>query len=287
MAQNSFPVRQQLKRFPTNHRKYVVHQTASKMLAYGDTGSTHTNLGAAGGVTLTLPQNADKGVAFTFSVMAGQTLTIDPGAAGAIYIGGAKLADDASIASAEIGDTVTLECDGNHDWTVTAISGSWGQSEGAQILTDLDLGASGTAGSLDIFPTTASKGKVRFTATDNTNDDALTITNAAMGQASTLTIPDPGDSADEFVLKDKTQTLTGKTLTSPVLTTPQINDTSADHQYIVAVNELAADRTITLPILTGNDEVVFKDHAVTLTNKTLTSPAINTPLLGDGDAGLT
>ena len=28
------------------------------------------------------------------------------------------------------------------------------------------------------------------------------------------------------------QTLTNKTLTSPVLTTPQINDSSADHQYV-------------------------------------------------------
>ena len=77
---------------------------------------------------------------------------------------------------------------------------------------------------------------------------------------------------DEFVFKDHTQTLTGKTLTSPiinspVITTPQINDASSDHQYIFAVSELAADRTVTLPILSGNDEFVFKDHTQTLTNK--------------------
>ena len=53
------------------------------------------------------------------------------------------------------------------------------------------------------------------------------------------------------------QTLTNKTLTSPVVTTPQINDTSADHQYVFAVSELAADRTVTLPLLTGNDEFTF------------------------------
>lgn len=84
------------------------------------------------------------------------------------------------------------------------------------------------------------------------------------------------------------QTLTNKTLTapiitSPVLTTPQINDTSADHQYIFAVNELAADRTITLPLLTGNDTFVFNDHIQTLTNKTITSPKINQILDTDGD----
>lgn len=66
-----------------------------------------------------------------------------------------------------------------------------------------------------------------------------------------------------------TQTLTNKTLTSPVLTTPQINDTSSDHQYVFAGSELTADRTVTLPLLTGNDEFVFKDHAQTLTNKTI------------------
>ena len=65
-------------------------------------------------------------------------------------------------------------------------------------------------------------------------------------------------------------------LTSPVLTTPQINDTSADHQYVFAVSELAADRTVTLPLLAGNDEFVFKDFIQTLTNKTLTSPTIGT-----------
>lgn len=65
-----------------------------------------------------------------------------------------------------------------------------------------------------------------------------------------------------------------------VLTLPQINDTSSDHQYVFAVNELAADRTVTLPLLTGADEFVFKDHAVTLTNKTLTSAVLNTGVSG-------
>jgi len=66
-----------------------------------------------------------------------------------------------------------------------------------------------------------------------------------------------------------TQTLTNKTLTSPVLTTPQINDSSADHQYVFAASELAADRTVTLPLLTGNDQITMDAHASTLTNKTI------------------
>lgn len=63
------------------------------------------------------------------------------------------------------------------------------------------------------------------------------------------------------------------------LTLPEINDTSSDHQYVVAVNELTSNRTVTLPLLVGNDEFTFNDHTQTLTNKTLTSPTINTGTL--------
>jgi hypothetical protein len=66
-----------------------------------------------------------------------------------------------------------------------------------------------------------------------------------------------------------TQTLTNKTLTLP-----KINDTSANNTYIFGVSELAADRTITLPLLTGNDVFVFEAHTQTLANKTLTTPTI-------------
>jgi hypothetical protein len=75
------------------------------------------------------------------------------------------------------------------------------------------------------------------------------------------------------------QTLTNKILTSAVLTTPQINDTSATHQYIFAPNELVADRTITLPLLTTNDTFVFQAHTQTLTNKRLDSAELNTPII--------
>lgn len=68
-----------------------------------------------------------------------------------------------------------------------------------------------------------------------------------------------------------TDTVTINLDASPVLTTPQINDTSADHQYIFAVSELIADRTVTLPLLTGNDTFTFNAFAATLTNKTIDS----------------
>jgi len=68
--------------------------------------------------------------------------------------------------------------------------------------------------------------------------------------------------------------------TGVVLTTPQINDTSSDHQYIFAVSELSADRTVTLPLLTGNDTFVFTGFTQTLSNKTFVAPALGTPASG-------
>jgi hypothetical protein len=94
-----------------------------------------------------------------------------------------------------------------------------------------------------------------------------------------VNIPVAGTTGDNFVLTTTTQTLTNKTLTSPVITTPQINDTSADHQYVFAVSELAADRNVTLPLLTDNDTFVFANHAQTLTNKTIDGLTVSNPNL--------
>ena len=77
--------------------------------------------------------------------------------------------------------------------------------------------------------TTADAFETRLSVVNPTADRAVTIPNYS----------------GSLVMDSATQTLENKTLTSPVLTTPQINDTSADHQYVFAVSELAADRTIT------------------------------------------
>jgi hypothetical protein len=123
---------------------------------------------------------------------------------------------------------------------------------------------------------TISVGTISFEGSASDDfETALTVTNPTADR--TVTIP---DASGTIVFKDTTDTLTNKTLTSPVMTTPQINDTSADHQYIFAVSELAADRTITLPLLTGGDEFVFKTHAATLENKTLTTPILTSPKVG-------
>lgn len=93
------------------------------------------------------------------------------------------------------------------------------------------------------------------------------------------------DDSGTLILDSCQQTLTNKILTSPVLTTPQINDTSANHQYVVAVSELAADRNVTLPLLTGHDEFTFNAHTQTLSNKTLVDPIANNLKIGGVSGG--
>jgi hypothetical protein len=115
--------------------------------------------------------------------------------------------------------------------------------------------------------TTANDFETTLKATDPTADRTITLPNAN-GTVSLVT---------------GTETLTNKTLTSPILNGPilsavQIQDTSSDHQYIITPSELSADRTITLPALTGNDELTFNAATQTLTNKRLNSPKIGTAI---------
>lgn len=75
-------------------------------------------------------------------------------------------------------------------------------------ITAMDSGSSGVAGSIDIFPTTASKGKIALVATDSTGNTTTTITNAAQAGAVTYTIPDAGAAAN-FVMSEGAATING------------------------------------------------------------------------------
>lgn len=75
-------------------------------------------------------------------------------------------------------------------------------------------GRSGSAGTIQIFPTTASKGWLWINATANSGDTEVAITNAAMSGTRAITIPDPGTLSSNFVLSEGTATINGaKTLT--------------------------------------------------------------------------
>jgi hypothetical protein len=88
------------------------------------------------------------------------------------------------------------------------------------------------------------------------------------------------DATGTVVLDIATQTLTNKTLNTATFTTPKIKDADSSHTYDVKVANLSANRNINLPLLTDSDTFVFVNHTQTLTNKTLSSPTLDTPKIG-------
>jgi len=110
-------------------RVSIEHHTADDTLTAAESGSVHTNLGEDGAMTLTLPQDAIVGDWFHFAVMTAQELRIDPGAAGAIYISGAKQTDNKYIWADDEGESVMLVADGNGDWVALFATGVWGVEE--------------------------------------------------------------------------------------------------------------------------------------------------------------
>lgn len=101
--------------------------------------------------------------------------------------------------------------------------------------TNIDAGASGTAGTVDVFPTTASKGKLILAAVDNDGNTNVTISNAAMAQASVISIPDPGAATANFLLTSAANDQAVVTATSVEL----------NYNDITTLGTLAASKTWT------------------------------------------
>lgn len=142
--------------------------------------------------------------------------------------------------------------------TITTLTSTTGN------FTNIDAGASGTAGSVDIFPTTASKGKIALTCTANTNNDTLTITNAAHGQATTLTIPDGGQATASFVLTEGTQTING-TKTIAALNTTNLDAGASGTAGTVDIFPTTASKgklILSCDDQTGNTSVTLKPAAM-------------------------
>ncbi len=101
-----------------------------------------------------------------------------------------------------------------------------------------------------------------------------TLTAANPSAARVITLP---DATGTLVTTSSTATLTNKTLTSSILTTPSFDDASSTHRYNLITSELLGNRNIRLPVLADSDTFVFSQLTQTLTNKTLTSPILDTP----------
>lgn len=98
------------------------------------------------------------------------------------------------------GDVITPTI-ANHIATFTNTSGTISEDPATAISGgNIQAGLSGTAGKLASFPATAAKGSLAIAAVANTGNTVTTISNVAMGEASVISIPDPGNAVARFLV---------------------------------------------------------------------------------------
>lgn len=99
------------------------------------------------------------------------------------------------------GGSVTLPTVANYISHFTNTTGNM-SSAAANIINpgNIQAGLSGTAGTVASFPATASRGSLIVAGVANTGNTNTTISNAAMGQASVISIPDPAAATANFVV---------------------------------------------------------------------------------------
>ncbi len=103
----------------------VEDHTANDTLTEAESGSVHTNRGASGTITLTLPVSVSEGTMFTFCVQAVGQLRVDPGTA-TIRDDCGQTADKYKWADA-VGECLQLVADSSGDWITLAKRGTWSE----------------------------------------------------------------------------------------------------------------------------------------------------------------
>ncbi len=97
--------------------------------------------------------------------------------------------------------SVTLPTIANHIIVSTNTAGTLANLTGTAINNgSIEAGLSGVSGSLISYPATASKGSLALTAVANSGNTVTTISNAAMGQASVINIPDPANAIGQLLI---------------------------------------------------------------------------------------
>lgn len=106
-----------------SYKLTIEAHTSSDTLRESESGSVHSNLGATGAITFTLPSSAVKGTHYRFAVQAAQELRIDPGTA-TIRDDSGQTADKYKTANA-IGECIHIVADANGDWQTISKYGTW------------------------------------------------------------------------------------------------------------------------------------------------------------------
>lgn len=161
------------------------------------------------------------------------------------------------------------------------------------VVTNLDAGASGTAGTVDVFPSTASKGKLALSCTDQTGNTTVSLVAGAMAAARTITVRDPGADASVLTTTDSTAAATAATAVELTriadvsarivsLAAASLTATEATHSdKIIVLNHTGAASTVTLPDATGSGTILrFIVGAVNTSNHVVKVPDASNVMKG-------
>ena len=166
--------------------------------AVANTGNTNTTIsnvamGQASVISIPDPAAATANFAVAPSALVNNNLVQASGTAGLLVDSGVSVASLPSVTTPTIA---------NHIAVFTNTAGNLGEDAATAINGgNIQAGLSGTGGTLTSFPAgRPNRGSLIFAAAENTGNTNTTISNASMGQASVISIPDPGASTANFVL---------------------------------------------------------------------------------------
>lgn len=174
--------------------------------------------------------------------------------------------------------TVITPTIANHIATYTNTSGTLSEDAATAINGgNLQAGLSGTAGTLASFPGTASKGSLVVAAVANTGNTVTTLSNDAMGQATTVSIPDPANAAGQLLIGATATPFVSGNFPKNSGTAGLMVDSGIAAANIVlknAVNTMAAGSEIILDKGTGTEA----SNAVTINHQSgvITSSSLTT-----------
>ena len=136
---------------------------------------------------------------------------------------------------------------------------------------NLQAGSSGHAGTVASFPATAAKGSLLLVGVANTGNTNTTISNAAMGQASVVSIPDPGAATAKFVLDSGVTTMAAG---SQIVLD---KGTGTESSHAVTINKQSGVITTTALTTAGG-----ATETVTLTNSEVATTSVVVASIGNG-----
>lgn len=182
----------------------------------------------------------------------------------------------------------------NHIATYTDVNGALGEDAATAINGgNIQAGLSGTAGFVSSFPSTASRGSLRVQAVANSGDTVTTISNVAMGQASAISIPDPGNALARFLVAASATPFTSGNLVKSSGTGGLVVDagfsvlakTTAAYAGGGTSNAFVATGLTALSIVTAS--IVTSTNAVSVTNVVPSADTLTVTFSADPGANTT